>query len=537
MTAETTQMNDALEAARTSYDIVPYPSHPFRQTHPERLHALGRLFGMTPADIRKCRVLEIGCAGGGNIIPMAEVLPESEFVGFDLSQRQVEVAKASIEKIGLTNIEVKHLDIMDVDESLGKFDYIICHGVYSWVPAEVRSKILQICRDQLNPQGIALVSYNTLPGWHLRGAIRNMMSYHTRVLTDPKKKVQQARALLEFLAKSVGAETGAYGKMINSELELLKKQTDNYLYHDHLEAENTQFYFHEFIEEANKHDLQYLAEAHLATMWTGNFPKEVAETLERVAPDIIQREQYADFVRNRTFRQTLLCAKGTKIDRALGEKAMDGSWISSPMRPSEKSPDAKLPPNSVSFRNTQTNQGINTSDPLMAAAIEFIGSSFPLAVSFDDMVAHVEAKAREMGDVDPTALRRGMANNMIHMMVGGLIDVSYNSSLFTKEVTVKPKVPGVARIQAASTDRLTNARHETIRLDDLTRHIAILIDGEKTHHEIRDGLKVMLQDGTLTMRKDGEAMSAPQGDVMERIAAEAVAKALVRLSQAALLIQ
>lgn len=530
------QMNESLEAAHNSYDIVPYPSHPFRQTHPERLHALGRLFGMTPADIRHCRVLEIGCAGGGNIIPMAELLPESQFIGIDLSQRQIESAKASIEKIGLTNIEAKHLDIMDVDESLGKFDYIICHGVYSWVPPEVRDKILEICRSHLNPQGIAFVSYNTLPGWHLRGAIRNMMNYHTRALTDPKKKVQQARALLEFLASSVGAENGAYGSMIHSELNMLKKQSDNYLYHDHLEANNYQFYFHEFIEEANKHDLQYLAEAHLATMWTGNFPKEVAQTLERVAPDIIQREQYADFVRNRMFRQTLLCAKGTKVDRALNENAMNGAWLSSPMRRVENPPEKQLPENTISFRNMQTNQGLNTTDPLMAAAIDFIGANFPMAVSFDDLVAHIEAKASEMGTADPVAIRRGMANNMVHMMVGGLIDVSYTPSLCTREVSVKPKISGVTRLQALSTDRLTNARHETIKLDDLTRHIAGLMDGEKTHFEIRNGLKEMLRNGTLTMRKDGEPLPAPEGEVLEQIAAEAVAKALDRLRQAAMLI-
>lgn len=539
MTAESMQSNEpaeSLEASNTSYDIVPYPSHPFRQTHPERLYAMARMFGLTPVDITNCRVLEIGCAGGGNIIPMAEMLPDSQFVGFDLSQKQIESAQSSIDKLGLTNIEVKRLDLLNVDESLGKFDYVICHGVYSWVPPEVRGKILEVCRDCLNPQGIAYVSYNTLPGWHLRGAIRDMMNYHTRTLADPTKKVQQARALLEFLASSVPKDAGAYGSMIHSELSLLKNQTDNYLYHDHLETDNYQFYFHEFIEEANKYDLQYLAESHLATMWTGNFPKEVAQTLERVAPDIIQREQYADFVRNRMFRQTLLCAKGVKIDRALNVQTLDGAWLSSPMRRVDNPPGANLPDNAVSYRNLQTNQGLNTVDVRMMAALDFLGQTFPAAVSFDDLVAHVQQTAAGASEADPETLRREMANNIIHLTVGGLVELSYSPSRFTKTISVKPKTSGVSRLQAASVDRLTNGRHELIKLDDLTRHIVTLLDGEKTHHEIRNGLKVMLTDGTLTMRKDGEAMPAPDGEVLERIAQEAVAKSLDRLSKAAMLI-
>jgi hypothetical protein len=73
-------------ARRTSYGDVPYVSQPFPQTHPDRLATLGRLFGLTPAPIPRCRVLELGCASGGNLIPLAYQLPESEFVGVNPSK-------------------------------------------------------------------------------------------------------------------------------------------------------------------------------------------------------------------------------------------------------------------------------------------------------------------------------------------------------------------------------------------------------------------------------------------------------------------
>ena len=71
----------------TPYDAVPYESKSFPQTHPDRLATLGRLFGMNPAPVTHSRVLELGCAGGGNLIPMAFHLPENDFLGIDLSHR------------------------------------------------------------------------------------------------------------------------------------------------------------------------------------------------------------------------------------------------------------------------------------------------------------------------------------------------------------------------------------------------------------------------------------------------------------------
>ncbi|MEX1042790.1 MAG: class I SAM-dependent methyltransferase, partial [Pirellulaceae bacterium] len=188
-TTENIEQQNPLEG-QYSYDVVPYPSHPFRQTHPEKLAAVGQLFGLKPAPIEKCRVLEIGCAGGGNLIPMADALPESQFMGVDLSQKQIESGQKSIEAIGLTNIELKHLNCTEIDDSFGKFDYIICHGVFSWVPREVQDRIMAVCRDNLQEQGVAFISYNTYPGWHMRGMIRDMMQYHVRNFEDPPRRIQ-----------------------------------------------------------------------------------------------------------------------------------------------------------------------------------------------------------------------------------------------------------------------------------------------------------------------------------------------------------
>src|SRR5262249_14504487 len=148
-----------------SYDEVPYDSLPFAESHPDTLATVATLLGMTPAPVTRCRVLELGCAGGGNLIPMAWALPESHFLGIDLSQRQIADGHQAVAAMDLANIELRHASIMDVDSSFGAFDYILAHGVYSWVPAEVQEKTLEICRRNLASQGVAYISFNSYPGW------------------------------------------------------------------------------------------------------------------------------------------------------------------------------------------------------------------------------------------------------------------------------------------------------------------------------------------------------------------------------------
>ena len=149
---------------KTSYDEVPYESHAFPQSHPDRLAAIGRLFGMNPASVENCRVLELGCASGGNLIPMAYQLPGSEFVGVDNSQREVDLGRKVIADVALPNVRIEHASILDVDASWGTLDYILAHGVYSWVPDHVQDKMLAIASANLTPQGVAYVSNNTYPG-------------------------------------------------------------------------------------------------------------------------------------------------------------------------------------------------------------------------------------------------------------------------------------------------------------------------------------------------------------------------------------
>jgi len=223
-----------MSAPVNTYDQVPYLSLAFPQMHPDRMATTATIFGLRPPVVETCRVLELGCASGGNLIPLAAELPRATFVGVDLSVRLVVEGQDLIRQSGLGNIQIHHRNILDVNADLGVFDYIICQSVFSLTTPDVQEKILDICKRNLAPDGIAYVSYNTLPGWNLRATIRDMMIFHARQFPQPQAQLRQARESLELFSKSIDPENNPYGVQLQAEIEGLRRAPDSYLFHEFL---------------------------------------------------------------------------------------------------------------------------------------------------------------------------------------------------------------------------------------------------------------------------------------------------------------
>src|SRR5262249_945275 len=161
-----------------------------------------------------------GCASGGNIIPLAVRFPGARFIGIDLSSRHVADGRSCIRELGLTNIELLQGDIATCDIPLGVFDAIICHAVFSWVPPTLQDAIFRIVATRLAPTGLAYISYNTHPGWHLRQIVRDIFQFHASALASPQQRVAKGLALLEELAESTDAMR-PYGQALRAEAKLL----------------------------------------------------------------------------------------------------------------------------------------------------------------------------------------------------------------------------------------------------------------------------------------------------------------------------
>lgn len=276
-----------------SYATVPYTSLPYPRTHPDHLAAMARLRGVRARAPERAAVLEIGCGSGGNLLPMAAHLPEARFVGVDLSAE--ELARAPLLP---PNVELRAGDGAAV---VGAFDYVVAHGVWSWVAPETRRALLAAIRRVLTADGVAFVSYNVLPGWHLRGAMRDVLRRHTRGRA-PADALAAAEALLTHLDRAA-PRSGAWRAVLDEERLRLAATDIGYLFHELLEPENHPVAFEDFVAEARAAGLAFLCEADPLANPTAGVRRALAPL---VGGDPVAVEQALDWTRGRSFRCSLL---------------------------------------------------------------------------------------------------------------------------------------------------------------------------------------------------------------------------------------
>src|SRR5215470_9076694 len=297
-----------------SYDEIPYEGFALFLTHPNHLAALARLYAMTPSEIATCRVLEVGCARGDNLIPMAFSLPRARFVGIDVSPRQIAEGRAAVAELGLENLELRELSIRDAGPDLGQFDFIVAHGVFSWVSEEVQEQLLKFCAEALTPHGLAYLSYNTHPGWHMGSMVRDMMLFHVRGIAGARERIRASRDLLRILSRAMAQAESPYARALKEEADLILARPDSYVYHEYLAESNRPMYFHEFVARAAAFGLHYVAEAKFGNAADAQ-PPELLRPF-RDSADELAREQYYDFLKGQSFRQAVLCRAGVPCSRA-----------------------------------------------------------------------------------------------------------------------------------------------------------------------------------------------------------------------------
>lgn len=433
--------------AGNAYHKVRYITSAIRDSHPDRLASVAILLGMNPAPITKCRVLELGCGSGGNLIPMAYFLPGSRFTGVDLADRPIAEGRQAAEELGLRNIELVAMDLREVGPEFGQFDYIIAAGLYSWVPPDVRERLLDVCRERLAPHGVAYINYNALPGRSVRMMLREMMMYHTRDVQSEEERIKLARELLQRL-KSSGMAPAAWQPLLEYQINDALRGDEGWFYHDDLSPASDAFYVRDFIANAERHSLQYLSDAlpHLTF--------DTTNPLDWVTGGITEREQYADFLCLRQFRQSLVCHKEVKLERPLRPERMDRFRFASPARKSDGQIEGF---HSVCLKDLP--------QPV-ARVVAALGEAFPQSVEFDDLLGRVK---------DRGALR----GILFTLVTSGFASLHVRKFPATKASLARPRATTLARWESRHAGRVTYGNHTPHDLDPGLRTLIDLMDGSR----------------------------------------------------------
>ena len=431
---------------------IPYITHPLAAMHPDRLASVATLFGMTPAPVASCRVLEMGCGNGGNLIPMAYRLPGSRFTGIDLAEGAIAKGRQAADELGLANLDLLAMDLCEIGPAMGEFDYILAHGLYSWIPDHLRDRLLAVCRERLAPQGVAYVSYNALPGRYVRTMLREMMLYHARNCSNAGELIERARELLRMLREAHPVPT-ACQPMLDQEIRQLLALDDGWLFHDDLAPINDAFYVRDFVARAAGHSLQYLGDAQPHLMF------DTRVSLDWVGGDLIEREQYFDFLSLRPFRPTLLCGGEVRLERPAGPERMDRFLFSSPARQSE---------GQIEGLHSVCMTEVPESVARVAAAM---GAVYPQTVAFDKLLESVR---------DREALR----GILFTLITTGFAAFHTHGFAPAESVSPRPRANRLARWESARTGVVTYSNHTANKVDGSVRSLIELLDGTRDLEEL-----------------------------------------------------
>ncbi len=478
----------SLNRTAEQYDAVPYTAIPFSRLQPSRLGAVAGLLGMKAAPAATARTLEIGCATGGHIIPLAARCPGAQFVGLDVSAAQIAQANERVARLGLKNIEFQARSLTELGPADGVFDYIVCHGVYSWIPQAVREALMRVVGERLSPEGIAVISFNVLPGWRLFQVVRDSMILHAGEIDSHEQRSAQTRRLFDLMEKH-GAPDSTYGGVWRREARRMADLPNFYLAHELFEENNTPCTFRDFMKEAGRNGLAYLGE----TRPLGNIPENSSEgraaiIRELSGNELLATEQYIDIVTGRTFRESLLihANRAPLVDRSLDDSRLDGLHLLTTATLEVK--DA--PGGGCTVRDGDTEIDVN--DPFVASRLRAIMARSPASSSLDELAPAGACTAEQ---------RENLASVLMNFVCRGMLDVTSEAVVCQNRAGDRPRVwPLAASDAAARLDRTATLRHTLFDLTPFAQFVAPLLDGEHGRAEIVERLAADALAGKTTMR-------------------------------------
>ena len=262
-------------------------------------------------------------------------------------------------------------------------------------------------------------------------------------------------------------------------------------------------------------------------MLASNFSRKVTEVLQRIASDIIHMEQYMDFLRNRTFRQTLVVHRDRKLRRNITHRDVKEFWIGTAAKPASDAPEVRtdrleefLLPNGAKLKS---------SHPLTKAACLVLAEHWPRPLHFERLCelsrARLDASGAPDLPIDESAVDI-LAGELLTAHTVGLIELRPRDLPLSLQPATRPVASRLARwlAQQPGQVRVVNLRHEPVTLSELQRQVVQRLDGQHDRQGLLDELVALVRSGAMNVEKDGVKCSEPETlrPLLEGLIAEAL---------------
>jgi SAM-dependent methyltransferase len=454
---------------------------------------------LRPQAATESKVLELGCGDGGNLLSLAQALPGARCVGIDAAAGAIQRGNQLAREAGLENVELLCIDLEELPEgdhlgAGGEFDYIISHGVYSWIPPRVRVALLAAVRRHLAPMGIAYVSYNSYPGSYLRDMARDVLDYHVRDIEDPERKLRAAQELMQTIVAI--EQPSPYAQVLREHMARMLRYTDALLFHDDLAEISTPFYFHEFVEHANHHRLSFLSEANLFESQMRDVPEGAERLMAELPDDVVVREQYLDFFKNRMFRQTLLCHADAPVCRELDDAQVEGLAVYSAAKAGDEDGTFETPEGYT----------MTSSEPLVLAAMGALQEAWPQALNFRELLERGIAAME--GDTAENATSRELVRARLRLVLleaylAQILMLQGCAPPLSNRAGERPQASPLARAQcAAGMEAVSSLLHANVRLEgELEPRVLPLLDGTRDRQELMRELSIPAEQLQATLSR------------------------------------
>lgn len=445
----------------TAYDRVAYPTTVFGQTHPERLAVLAKLAGLEAAPLHEARILEIGGGNCANLTAIAAAFPGCTAHGFDLSEMAIAKGMDFVHAAGLGNVELAVEDILQAAERYpaGSYDYVIAHGVYAWVPEVVRKATMALAAHALSDRGIAFISYNCLPGGHVRMIMREMLLDVMGGIDDPDQRLGAARDFLEHYARPQEGDE-PLATTLRLQAQSMLERPEAVLFHDELGPSFHPQRMLAVVAEAEANGLRFLTDGgrnrHLDG-FLGEGQSALADDPAVAEAAVLQACTQDDYRSLRYFRHSLFVRAERVPDRRIDVARIADLYVSARLRRQEDG----------SFLHGKDR--IELADAGFAERVEQLSAHWPQRIPVGDLAQ------------DPDQLRA-----LLHMFNEWYVKLHTDPAPFAARPGAYPQTsPLVRGMFEAGELAVCTLNHEMLKIDQAElRALLMAADGSRTLAEL-----------------------------------------------------